>query len=157
MKSLAQMDQERQHLMVRGAQRTLEQYQAFRAQTEFLMERRTAALQLEFNGPLVVAHYEMNLLQNKVARRDETIRQLRLLLTQQGTLLRQGESDEVRKRIAAEPLRLQEVVNALTDDCAGLQSAVQLQDEELRRLRRRLEKTVERERGLAKTVFKYVR
>ena len=124
MKSLAQMEQERQHLMVKGAQRTLEQYHAFRAQTDFLMERRTAALQLEFNAPLVIAHHEIDLLHQKVTRRDDTIRQLRLALTQQGSSIRQGESDEVKKRVAAEPLRLQEVIHALTDDCAALQSAV---------------------------------
>jgi hypothetical protein len=155
MKTITQMETERQQLMLRGAQRTLDNYQSFRAQTDFLMERRTAALHLEFNGPLVVANHEITLLQKRVERRDETIRQLRQTTTQHAALTRQGEVDEVKKRLAGEPTRLQEVILCLTDDCAALQSAVQLQDEELRKVRGRLEKIGERERGLGRTVFKY--
>ena len=76
---------------VRGAARTLENYKAFRSQTEILMERRTTAITQQFNSPLILAEQEIDLLKKKVERRDEIIRGLRTTMSTSATLVRQGD------------------------------------------------------------------
>ena len=115
------MENERHLLVLKGAQKSLENYKVFRAQTELLMGRRMAAINAEFNGPLVIATDEIELLKMKLARRDETIKELRIALAHNDALHKQGESDEVRRRIAAEPVRLQELLTAVQDDVIALQ------------------------------------
>ena len=101
----------------------MENYKAFRTQTELLMERRTTAISQQFHSPLMIAQQEMDLLKKKVERRDEIIRGLRLTMSTSATLMRQGESEEAKARIGMvnEPVRLQEIINALNDDVLSLQ------------------------------------
>ena len=44
----------------------MENYKAFRTQTEILMERRTTAISQQFHSPLMLAQQEMELLKKKV-------------------------------------------------------------------------------------------
>lgn len=46
----------------------MENYKAFRTQTELLMERRTTAISQQFHSPLMLAQQEMELLKKKVRR-----------------------------------------------------------------------------------------
>ena len=77
-------------LKIRGAAKTLENYKAFRSQTDVLMERRTTAISQQFNSPLIVAQQEIDLLKKKLDRRDEIIRGLRNAMSTSATLVRQG-------------------------------------------------------------------
>ena len=87
------------------------------------MERRTTAISQQFHSPLMIAQQEMDLLKKKVERRDEIIRGLRLTMSTSAALMRQGESEEAKARIGMvnEPVRLQEIINALNDDVLSLQ------------------------------------
>ena len=180
--ALIMMENEQRLLMLKGAQKSLENYKAFRAQTELLMGRRMAAINAEFNGPLVLASDEIELLKLKLARRDETIKELRTALAHNDALHKQGESEEVRRRVAAEPVRLQELLSTVQDDVIALQrlasqvihvpppfralllgplsctlpnSPPPQQEAELRDRQQRLDKGRERERDLKASVHKY--
>jgi len=50
----------------------LENYKAFRTQTELLMERRTTAISQQFHSPLMLAQQEMELLKKKVRVRQSS-------------------------------------------------------------------------------------
>jgi len=82
-------------VQIRGAVKTLENYKAFRSQTELIMERRSTAISQQFNSPLILAQQEIDLLKKKVERRDEMIRGLRLTMSTSATLVRQGDHPEI--------------------------------------------------------------
>ena len=51
----------------------MENYKAFRTQTELLMERRTTAISQQFHSPLMLAQQEMELLKKKVRVRQSSV------------------------------------------------------------------------------------